>query len=67
MRHVLIVIARHLAALVLALALSLIIGNLMGATYYGDPFMLTRAAAIAVVIVLAMHYRWLLGLRRGQT
>ena len=66
MRHVLIVIARHAAALVLALAFSLIIGNLMGATYYGDPFLLTRAAAIAVIVVLAMHYRWLFGLNRSR-
>jgi hypothetical protein len=59
-------IARHAAALVLALALSLILGNLTGQSYFGDPFLLPRAAGIAVIVLLGMHYRWLFGLSRPK-
>lgn len=65
MRPVLNVVARHVVALLLALALTVIVGMFIGVRGSGDPRFVDMAFAFAVVCLVGINLPWLLGRRRA--
>lgn len=66
MRRTFNIIARHLVALLLALALTVIVGLFIGVRSSGDPRFVDMAVAFAVVCLIAINLPWLLGRKRAQ-